>query len=282
MDSNYRLGLYEKAMPNFLSIAEKLTYAKKFGFDYLELSIDESDEKLKRLDMPWIERKKIIDAMHENGISIDSICLSGHRKYPMGSLQESVVKRSMEIMEKAILLAKDLGIRMIQLAGYDVYYEQGNDRTKQFFQQNLKKAVSMASRYGLLLGFETMETPFMDTVEKAMTYVTQVDSSYLHVYPDIGNLTNAAKLYGHDVNEDIRKGKGHIIAAHLKETLSGKYREIPYGTGHTQFVSNIRQLAELGVFMFVGEFWYVGQEDWQEDIRKANVFLRNHLDRVFV
>ena len=133
MDSNYRLGLYEKAMPNFLSIAEKLTYAKKFGFDYLELSIDESDEKLKRLDMPWIERKKIIDAMHENGISIDSICLSGHRKYPMGSLQESVVKRSMEIMEKAILLAKDLGIRMIQLAGYDVYYEQGNDRTKQFF-----------------------------------------------------------------------------------------------------------------------------------------------------
>ena len=262
MDSNYRLGLYEKAMPNFLSIAEKLTYAKKFGFDYLELSIDESDEKLKRLDMPWIERKKIIDAMHENGISIDSICLSGHRKYPMGSLQESVVKRSMEIMEKAILLAKDLGIRMIQ--------------------QNLKKAVSMASRYGLLLGFETMETPFMDTVEKAMTYVTQVDSSYLHVYPDIGNLTNAAKLYGHDVNEDIRKGKGHIIAAHLKETLPGKYREIPYGTGHTQFVSNIRQLAELGVFMFVGEFWYVGQEDWQEDIRKANVFLRNHLDRVFV
>ena len=30
-----------------------------------------------------------------------------------------------EIMEKAILLADDLGIRVIQLAGYDVYYEEG-------------------------------------------------------------------------------------------------------------------------------------------------------------
>lgn len=31
------------------------------------------------------------------------------------------------------------------------------------------------------LGFETMETPFMDTVEKAMHYVKLVDSPYLGV-----------------------------------------------------------------------------------------------------
>lgn len=46
----YRLGLYEKSMPNTLSLPEKLAEAKKAGFDYLELSIDESDEKLSRLD----------------------------------------------------------------------------------------------------------------------------------------------------------------------------------------------------------------------------------------
>ena len=39
-----------------------------------------------------------------------------------------------------------------------------------------------------MLGFETMETPFMDTVEKAMAYVKDVDQAYLGVYPDIGNL----------------------------------------------------------------------------------------------
>lgn len=46
----------------------------------------------------------------------------------------------------------------------------------------------MAARKGILLGFETMETPFMDTVEKAMYYVKTIDNAYLGVYPDIGNL----------------------------------------------------------------------------------------------
>ena len=36
----------------------------------------------------------------------------------------------MEIMEKAIQLAEDLGIRIIQLAGYDVYYEESSFETK--------------------------------------------------------------------------------------------------------------------------------------------------------
>ena len=48
----------------------------------------------------------------------------------------------------------------------------------------------MAAEKGIVLGFETMETPFMDTVEKAMRYVNLVSSPYLGVYPDIGNLKN--------------------------------------------------------------------------------------------
>ena len=88
----------------------------------------------------------------------------------------------------------------------------------------------MAAKQGVLLGFETMETPFMDTVEKAMAYVKDVDQAYLGVYPDIGNLKNASLLYNVDVNEDIMTGKGHIFATHLKETVPGKYREIPFGT----------------------------------------------------
>ena len=33
----YRLGLYEKSMPNSLTLAQKLAEAKAAGFDYLEL-----------------------------------------------------------------------------------------------------------------------------------------------------------------------------------------------------------------------------------------------------
>ena len=69
-------------------------------------------------------------------------------------------------MEKAICLAARLGVRVIQLAGYDVYYEEGDFQTRDYFKMNLKEAAIMAAKQGVLLGFETMETPFMDTVEK--------------------------------------------------------------------------------------------------------------------
>lgn len=280
--SKYQLGLYEKAMPKNLSWHEKLRIAKEAGFDYLEMSIDETDEKLERLEWDQTLRAALKQAMQDTGIMINSICLSAHRKYPLGSHEEQIRQRSLEIMEKTIDLACDLGIRLIQLAGYDVYYEDGDELTKKYFMENLSKAVMMAAKKGINLGFETMETPFMDTIEKAMQYVTKIDNAYLGVYPDIGNLTNASILYGHDVNEDLAKGKGHLFAAHLKETIPGRYREIPFGSGHTKYIANIDKLKALGVRMFVGEFWDIGNASWKQDLKDANDFLRARLDQVFV
>lgn len=279
MDKNrYELGLYEKAMPNNLSWKEKLELTRESGFDYLEMSVDESDEKLARLDWTQEERDHIKETMIETGVPIRSMCLSGHRKYPLGSREEAIRNRSLEIMEKAIDLAYDLGIRIIQLAGYDVYYEAGDETTRKLFEENLKACVEMAARKGVVLGFETMETPFMDTVEKAMEYVNKIDNAYLGIYPDIGNLKNASLLYGTSVNDDLKKGKGHLFAAHLKETVPGKYREIPFGTGHTEFRENIRYLYEMGVYRFVGEFWYTGDQNWKEDLCFASRFLRDKLN----
>ena len=278
LNREYRLGLYEKSMPSTLTWVEKLTIAKKSGFDNLEISIDESDAKLARLDQPTDEIK---DAIKKTRVPITSMCISGHRKYPLGSHDKEIQKKSLEIMKKAIDFAADLGIRIIQLAGYDVYYEDGDLYTNHDFETNQKKCAEMAAVKGIVLGFESMETPFMDTVEKAMRYVNLVSSPYLGVYPDIGNLKNASLLYGVDVDEDLMCGKGHIFASHLKETVPGKYREIPFGTGHTEFVKNIKTLKRLGVRMFVGEFWYVNNEDWQDVVKNAGVFLRDKLDKGF-
>lgn len=277
-ENNYRLGLYEKSMPATLSWQEKLNCVKNNGFDYLEMSIDESDEKLERLDWSLEERHQLVNLMYETQIPISSICLSGHRKYPLGSKSKEIQAKSLGIMEKAIDLASDLGVRIIQLAGYDVYYEQSDIETCTNFINNLKKSVKMASEKGVILGFETMETPFMDTVEKAMKYVNEINSAYLGIYPDIGNLKNASLLYGTSVDDDIRKGKGHIFAAHLKETVPNKYREIPFGSGHSEFVNNIQVLSQMNVNMFVGEFWYTGSVVWEQEVKKSAVFLRDKLN----
>ena len=278
MKKGYQLGLYEKSMPVTLTWCEKLTAAKDAGFDYVEMSIDETDEKLARLEMKAEEMDEIRTAMRRTGVMFGSICLSGHRKYPLGDPDPVKRTRGMEIMENAIDFAVALGIRTIQLAGYDVYYDEGTEETRAAFVGNLRVAAQMAARGGVQLGFETMETAFMDTVEKAMYYVDIVRSPYLGVYPDSGNLTNASLIYGKSVLDDMETGRGHIIALHLKESVPGKYREIPFGTGHVDFAAVAKKAWALGVRRYVGEFWYTGNADWKGDLSFANTFLRRALD----
>lgn len=280
MEKAYTLGVYEKSMPSQLSWLEKLMTAKAAGFDFVEISIDETDAKLSRLDMTAAERMELVNTMKVAGLPIRTMCLSGHRKYPLGSHDPEVRGRSLEIMEKAIRLAEDLGIRIIQLAGYDVYYEESDEESRKYFAENLKKATDMAARAGVVLGFETMETEFMNTVEKAMKYVNLIDSMYLNVYPDIGNTTNAAKEYGTDVLEDLRTGHGHLAAMHLKETVPGVFREVPFGTGHVDFEGAIKTAWELGIRRFVTEFWYTGSPEWKADMVAANRMMTEILDRV--
>ena len=103
----YTLGLYEKAMPSTLSWEERLAEAKNAGFDFVEISIDETDAKLARLDWTAAERLELLKTMDKVGLPIRSMCLSGHRKYPLGSPDAATRARSMEIMEKAIALGFD-------------------------------------------------------------------------------------------------------------------------------------------------------------------------------
>ena len=276
----YTIGLYEKAMPPSLTWREKLAFARDSGYDFVEISIDEKDEKLARLDWTAQERRELVDAMQEVGLPIRSMCLSGHRKYPLGSADPAVRERGMEIMEKAVALADNLGVRIIQLAGYDVYYEDSTAETRALFLENLRKAAEMAAVKGILLGFETMETDFMNTVWKSMFYVNAVGSPYLGVYPDSGNLTNAALTGKASVLEDLKSGRGHIVAMHLKETVPGVFREVPFLTGHVDFEAIIRTAWELGVRRYVTEMWYTGNDDtWKDDIHFACRSMRELLDR---
>ncbi len=275
----YAIGLYEKAMPKAMSWREKLECAKECGYDFVEISIDETDEKLSRLEWSGQERLELIKAMQEIGVPIRSMCLSGHRKYPFGSSDPEVRRRSMDIMEKAIQLSDDLGIRIIQLAGYDVYYEEGTPESEKLFRENLEKAVLMAAAKGIILAFETMETEFMNTTEKSMKYVADINNPYLGVYPDSGNLTNAAVTYHTSVLDDLDTGCGHIFALHLKETVPGKFREIPFLTGHVDFESVIAKAWNLGIRRYVTEMWDVGRESWKDDIKFACKSMSKILDK---
>lgn len=271
------LGIYEKATPKEISWLERLNFAKELGFDFVEMSVDETDERLRRLDWSKNERKEVVDAIYLSGVKILSMCLSGHRRYPLGSINPIIQNESLKIMKKAIDLASDLGIRSIQLAGYDVYYEEKSLSTRELFIENLREAVSMAASKGVVLSIEIMDDPFINSITKYLNIKEQIPSPYLQVYPDVGNLSAWPE---NDVGYELEKGIGEITQIHLKDTLAvtdncaGKFKEVEFGDGCVDFDGCLRTLKRLNYNgPFVIEMWSETSRFPMEEIEKAKEFI---------
>lgn len=273
------IGIYEKALPNSFTWEEKFLAAKKAGFDYMEISIDESDMRLARLDWSDEEIENLRSVMRFVGISFPTMCLSGHRKYPFGSKDPEIREKAMEIMEKAINLAVKLGVRCIQLATYDVYYEESDEETKRLFLEGMKEAVGMASRAGVILAMEIMDTQFVGTIVRAMHYLKEIPSPYFKIYPDMGNLSN----FSNDVTAEFEIGISETVAIHVKETKQGIFKEVPFGEGEVNFVEIFSKLNELDYKgMFLIEMWadnskYCSVEEATEHIAKAYQFVQDKM-----
>ncbi|MCI9381180.1 MAG: L-ribulose-5-phosphate 3-epimerase [Dorea sp.] len=269
------IGIYEKALPNSFTWEEKFRAAKKAGFDYMEISVDESDERLARLDWTDEEIENLRLIMRSEGITFPTMCLSGHRRYPFGSKDLKTREKAMEIMEKAICLSVKLGVRCIQLATYDVYYEDSDEETKRMFLEGMKESAAMTARAGVILAMEIMDTEFAGTIVRAMHYLKEIPSPYFKIYPDIGNLSN----FSNDVEGELELGLSETAAIHIKETKPGVFKEVPFGEGEVRFKDIFRKLKELNYQgMFLIEMWAdksgsQTQEEAVEKIAKAYQFV---------
>lgn len=280
--NKFPLGIYEKALPKNISWRDRLKYAKELGFDFVEISIDETDERLARLDWNLEERKEFINAILETGVRVPSMCFSGHRRFPLGSESSEIRKKSLELMKKAIELAVDLGIRNIQMAGYDVYYEVGNEKTRQLYIDGMRQSLKWAEQANVMLSIEIMDHPFMNSITKYLEFDQILDSPFLTVYPDIGNLT----AWGNDVRSELLKGKHKISAIHLKDTLAvtekfpGKFKEVPFGEGCVNFVEFFKLLKEInynGPLLI--EMWTEKNEDPLKEIEKAKKWMEDKMSK---
>ena len=249
--------------------------AKAAGYDFIEISVDESDARLARLDWSDEEIRKMRDLMDETGIIFPSMCLSGHRRFPFGSKNPETRARAYEIMEKGIILAQKLGITCIQLATYDVYYEESDRETEQNFLQGMRDSVAMASKAGIILAMEIMDTPFVGTILRAEHYLRAIPSPYFKIYPDMGNLTQ----FSADPESELELGLPEIAAIHVKETKPGVFKCVPFGTGTVRFADLFRKLHEIGYTgRFMVEMWADNSrsytmEEAAAEIRTAREFV---------
>ncbi len=257
------IGLYEKALPKQLSWEERLSAAKDAGYDFMEISIDETDERIARLSWNKQERTKLMETIHRLNMPILTMCLSGNRRYPIGSEDEKTRQSGLQLIRNAIDFALDCGIRVIQLAGYDEYANPSTEATIRNFHDSLALSARYAQEKAVMLALETMENDLMDSITKAKAFVDSIQSPWLKIYPDLGNLYAT----GQDIESEFRLGMQDIVSIHLKDTLPGIVREIPFGSGNVDFVSFFRLMEQEHYSgLYVAEMW---TDETQESIRAA-------------
>ena len=272
-----KLGIYEKALPEDTDWQEKLTIAEKLNFQFIEMSVDESAERLARLNWSRQQRSEFRQLVGDSQLTVPSICFSGHRKFTLGSHDSAIRKKSRRMFKEAIDLAVDLGVRNIQLAGYDVYYDEKPDTdTHNWFVEGIREGAAYAARENVMLSMEIMDTPYMNSIVRFLNLKKQVNSPWLTVYPDLGNLT----AWGNNVDQELRLGIEEITAIHLKDTrmvtadFPGQFRDLPFGDGCVDFAAAFNTLAQLNYTgPFLIEMWTEKMDNPENEIAKARDWL---------
>lgn len=241
------LGIYEKAINTRFTWEERILMAKRAGFDFIEMSIDETDERLARLDWNRREILDLLQHLQHHNFYINSICLSAHRRFPLGSKDPIIRARALEIALKACVLAKRLGVRIIQVAAYDVYYEPSDEETLRNFINGIRKFAQFAQRYSVTLAFETMDTKLAGTITRCINLINQAGLRNFFIYPDLGNLNR----FTDDVEAEIEAGRQYALAYHFKDTLPDVFKRVPFGAGDVDFVHSLQAVIRT---RFTGPF----------------------------
>lgn len=233
-----QLGIYEKALIS-RPWDEYFQQVTEGGFSFVDLSIDETPERASRLDWTPDQRDAVRVAARLAGVEIGGLCLSLHRRIMPGSIDPAIRDEALIVYRKGIDLAVDLGVPVVQVAGYFAHYEPDDVAARGRYIDTLKAAVPYAACRGIILAIENVDGHDIASIPDAMSVIEECDSPWVQCYPDVGNIAE----HGGDATDELRAGQGRMVALHVKDVLPGEPRRIPFGEGVADFDAAFVELA---------------------------------------
>lgn len=266
---NNLLGIYEKALPTNISWEERFKLARNANFDFIELSVDKS--RLNKLDYSDEEIQGLLNLTKKYNMPFQTMTLSANRYYPIGDIEKR--EFGINLIKKAIILAKKLNIKVIQLTAYDVYGKESTEETKRLYKEGLLEALKFNEDYKIILAIEVLEdVPNFNTSEKLVKLIKEINSPYLKEYADNGNL-----IYnGYDPVKDLHDCKDEVVAVHIKDAIYHNEHNIEYGKGEVDFEKVFAYLKEINYKGYlVSECWY--EDNFKPDLKYISEFIRRFM-----
>ena len=273
-----KLGVYEKAIPLQFDWPKKFRTAREAGFDFIELSIDGVEPRISRLNWSREELLAVRHAAEDADMPFYTMALTANRYFPLGDDRREIRKRGQAIVRRAIEIASFLGIKIVQVAPYDVNGRASTPQTRENFRESIAGLIDYAALYGVMLTLEVMpDVPFINSVKAARELTASFDSPYLQIYTDTGNVASL----GADPVPDLKNGGRHLVACHVKDGTLGCFRNVPYGEGLVDFKRCFQAFSEMGYRgFFVMEMWSEEDESFVPYLKTAAGYIRDIMRQV--
>lgn len=154
-----------------------LTY-KELGFD----GIEGGSPDIKNI--PALQ-----EAIAETGVPVHGLVDGVHWKDRLSSPDEATRNRGREALEQALRDAHAVGASTVLLVpGRVTGPDENHDHVWQRSITEIRKVLPLASRLGVQILIENVWNGFCETPEQLRDYIDEIDSPWVGVYFDIGNV----------------------------------------------------------------------------------------------
>jgi predicted hexulose-6-phosphate isomerase len=270
------LGVHERALRSTNDWDDLFCQVRQAGFASVDLSVDESPERSARLTWRPMQRHTVRDAAIRQGIQIGSLCLSLHRRIAPGSADSTLRALAREVLRQGIELCADLGIPLLQLAGYFAHDESAGPEARQRCVDGLRWGAHQAARRGVALGIENVDGGDLCSITAALEVVQEIGSAWLALCPDIGNLAE----HHLDVVAELAAGRGRMLALQVKDLKPGRHRRVRTGADLVPWNAAFAELArQQWSGRMVVEMWNNDAQDSIPRAWAARQFIEEELSR---
>lgn len=220
------------------TVLDKFKLVKDCGFDGIDV------------DGPPLKHDEVLKARDESKLEIHGVVAFKHWSAPLSHPDAKVREEGLNSLLQAIKDAKAYGgTTVLLVAGVvnkEISYADAYSRT----QEEIKKALPLATELGIKIAFENVWNMFLLSPLEFARYIDEFQSPQVGAYFDVGNVVN----YGWPEHWIRTLGK-RILKIDIKE-YSRKRRDekgpyagfaAPLGEGDCDWPNVLKALAEVGI-----------------------------------
>jgi L-ribulose-5-phosphate 3-epimerase len=235
-DARQKKAVLISMLPKELPYAARFQAARDAGFDAIEMQTIARDD----------EAAEIRDAARTTGLRIHSVMNMDHWRFPLSSGDPDIVNRSVTGMEtslrNAALWGADTVLLVPAVVDATTSYQDGWTRSQRVIRERL---LPLARELKVIVAVEEVWNKFLLSPLEFARYVDELDSPWLKVYFDVGNVV----FYGYP-QDWIRALGPRIAKVHLKDFQldrpNGRFAWRNLGEGDIDWPQVHRAFVEVG------------------------------------